>query len=164
LLAQILPAASFPDEISQAQTPLNSQVDEGLIESQPWAISVKALAHYPQILQMMAENPDWTIAVGQAYVTQKAAVERSIQRLRRQAEQAGILQSNPGQVVTVEPNYITFRNTIREFIGVLPRQLSVTDRAYKGRGEWFSRIAVGQQAHQARVVHLGAIDLTTRAN
>src|SRR5215475_7573967 len=101
LLAQILPAASFGDEISQAQSLLNGQVDEGLIESQPWDVSVQSLAHYPQVLQMMAENPDWTAAIGQAYVTQKRDVERSIQRLRRQAEEAGILQSTSEQVVNV---------------------------------------------------------------
>src|SRR5215831_9058777 len=49
LLAQILPAASFADQISQAQRLLNGRVDEALIESQDWDVSVKAIAHYPSI-------------------------------------------------------------------------------------------------------------------
>src|SRR4051794_21649515 len=77
LLAQLLPAASFADQISQAQFMLGGRVDEGLIEAQPWDISVKALAHYPSVLQMMSQNPEWVAAVGQAYVMQRADVERS---------------------------------------------------------------------------------------
>ncbi len=106
LLAQLLPAASFVDQISQAQSMLGGQVNESLIEAQPWDISVKALAHYPGVLQMMSQNPDWVAAVGQAYVMQRADVERSIQRLRFQAERAGILRSNAEQEIIVEPDYI----------------------------------------------------------
>jgi hypothetical protein len=109
LLAQILPAASFGDQIYRASSLLDGHVDEGLIEIQNWDISVKALAHYPNILTFMAQTPDWTAAVGQAYVAQRRAVERSIQRLREQARAAGYLQSTDEQqviaddVIRIEP-------------------------------------------------------------
>jgi Protein of unknown function (DUF3300) len=106
LLAQILPAASFGDQISQAQSLLNGQVDESLIEGQNWDLSVKAIAHYPSILALMVQQPDWTAAVGQAYVSQEPDVERSIQRLRAEAMQAGTLQSTLQQQVIVEPDVI----------------------------------------------------------
>ena len=69
LLAQILPASSFVDQISQAKQLLGGRVDESLIENQDWDVSVKATAHYPDILNMMAENPEWTASLGQAYIT-----------------------------------------------------------------------------------------------
>src|SRR5262249_35857153 len=50
LLAQILPASSFVDQVTEAQQLLGGHVDEGLIENQNWDISVKAIAHYPTIL------------------------------------------------------------------------------------------------------------------
>src|SRR5262245_48003114 len=106
LLAQILPAASFGDQIYRASSMLDGHVDEGLIEIQDWDISVKALAHYPDILTFMAQNPDWTAAVGQAYVTQRRAVEGSIQRLREQARAAGYLQSTDQQQIIAEDNVI----------------------------------------------------------
>jgi hypothetical protein len=118
LLAQILPAASFVDQITQAQRLLNGKVDEGLIESQPWDISVKAIAHYPEILNRMLQNPDWTVAVGQAYVTQPADIESSIQRLRAQAQEAGVLQSTPQQQVIAEPDAIRIEPAQAEFIYV----------------------------------------------
>src|SRR5262249_6552037 len=68
LRAQILPAASFGDQISAAQAFLNGLVDENLIQGQDWDVGVKAIAHYPAILRMLAENPDWTASLGQAYV------------------------------------------------------------------------------------------------
>ena len=53
LLAQLLPASSFYDQISQAAQLLGGVVDENLIQNQNWDISVKAIAHYPEILNMM---------------------------------------------------------------------------------------------------------------
>src|SRR6185369_1178412 len=117
LLAQILPAASFVNDVSDAQQMLNGRVDEGLIEREPWDISVKAIAHYPTVLNYMAENGDWTVALGQAYIMQRADVERSIQRLRAEARQAGILQSNAQQSVIVDqPNVIRIEPAQPQFI------------------------------------------------
>jgi Protein of unknown function (DUF3300) len=110
LLAQILPAASFVDQIDQAQRLLNGRVDENLIEHQNWDVSVQSIAHYPSILSKMAQHADWTAMVGQAYVQQEPDVERSIQRLRAQALKTGALQDTPQQqvdqqqqVITIEP-------------------------------------------------------------
>jgi uncharacterized membrane protein YgcG len=106
ILAQVLPAASFGDQITLAQQLLDGRVDEGLIERQNWDVSVKAIAHYPSVLEKMAQDPDWTAALGRAYVTQERDVETAIQRLRAQARRTGALQSTPQQEVIVEPNVI----------------------------------------------------------
>ena len=102
LLAQIIPAATFGDEINDASRTLNGKVDDNLIDRQNWDVSVKAVAHYPQVLNMMADKPDWTAAVGQAYVNQSSDVMKSIQRLRTTAKNSGALVSTPQQKVEME--------------------------------------------------------------
>ena len=99
LLAQILPAATFIDQLEEAQKTLNGKSDDNLIANQSWDISVKSVAHYPDVLQMMTEKEDWTVALGQAYVNQPADVEKSIQNLRGQAQDAGNLVSSEQMVV-----------------------------------------------------------------
>jgi hypothetical protein len=106
LLAQILPASSFGDQISQAQYLLRGRVDENLIEIQNWDISVKATAHYPEVLKMMAENPEWTASLGQAFITQERAVAHSIQRLRISALNDNVLRNTPQQRVIVQNNIV----------------------------------------------------------
>ncbi len=72
------------------------------IDTQPWDVSVKAIAHYPTVLYMMADNLDWTTALGQAYVNQSGDVMDSVQRLRQEAHDAGNLASTPQQDVEVD--------------------------------------------------------------
>jgi hypothetical protein len=62
------------------------------------------VAHYPQVLQMMVEKQDQTIAIGQAYVTQPQDVAKSIQRLRVEAQDAGNLMTTKQQQVITEAN------------------------------------------------------------
>src|SRR5215831_19503556 len=106
LLAQILPASSFGYQILQAQQLLGGQVNENLIESQNWDVSVKAVAHYPEILAMMAEHPDWTASLGQAFITQEPAVAHSIQRLRIAALNDNVLRTTSQQHVIVQHNVV----------------------------------------------------------
>jgi hypothetical protein len=146
LLAQILPAASFVNDVSDAQRMLNGRVDESLIEREPWDISVKAIAHYPTVLEYMAENTDWTVALGQAYITQRPDVERSIQRLRAEARQAGILQSNAQQLVIVDqPNVIRIEPAEPQFIYIPQYDPSLvwSGYGYPGHNGLFGLITFG---------------------
>ncbi|MGH9730551.1 MAG: DUF3300 domain-containing protein [Candidatus Acidiferrales bacterium] len=93
LLAQVLPAATFVDQIDDADRWVRANGQED-IDDQPWDVSVKAVAHYPEVLEMMDEKLDWTTAVGQAYVNQSTDVMESIQRLRSMAYSQGNLVSN----------------------------------------------------------------------
>lgn len=104
LLAQVLLAATYPEQLEAAY---QLRYSPASIEGQPWDISVKAVARYPDVFQMMASNINWTIAVGQAYVTQPDDVARSIQRLRAQARQLGHLQSTAQHTVAVTDGYIS---------------------------------------------------------
>src|SRR5262245_40373706 len=75
LLAQIFAAAAFPDQIVAA-----AQGSTG-----PFDPSVEALVAYPSVLQMMASDPGWTQALGQAVMQDQGAVMDTVQNLRREA-------------------------------------------------------------------------------
>jgi len=106
LLAQILPASTYPSEVADAGAWLNRGGDVSRIEEQDWAESVRAIAHYPNILQMMAGNMDWTANLGDAFLNQPEEVTNSIQRLRWRARAVGNLVSNAEQSVIIEGDYI----------------------------------------------------------
>jgi Protein of unknown function (DUF3300) len=110
LLAQVIPAATFIDELRDAQRQLGGRSDDNVIANQSWDVSVKSVAHYPQVLQRMVEKEDWTTAIGQAYVNQSTDVGKSIQRLRAEAKAAGNLVTtsqmqviSEGQVIKIVP-------------------------------------------------------------
>ncbi len=95
LLAQVLVAATFPDQIDDAARFVRADLDPNAIDYQPWDVSVKAVAHYPAVIEMMSDKLDWTVALGQAYVNQSTDVMASVQRLRAEAREAGNLVSTP---------------------------------------------------------------------
>ncbi len=105
LLAQVLVAATFPDQIQDAAqwVPARSPYE---IDDQPWDVSVKAVAHYPTVLTMLNDRLDWTSALGQAYVYQSDDVMASVQRLRNMAYSQGNLVTTPQQEVIVDRGYI----------------------------------------------------------
>jgi hypothetical protein len=106
LLAQVLIAATFVDQVDEASRWTRANNKFEAIDYQAWDVSVKAVAHYPPILQMMSDQLDWTTSVGQAYVYQSPEVMMSIQRLRAQAYTQGNLITNGQQEVIVEGNDI----------------------------------------------------------
>jgi hypothetical protein len=111
ILAQVLIAATFPDQIALAAAYVKVNGTVGLDE-QPWEISVRAVAHYAPVLNLMAEGEDWTIALGQAYAEQPNDVMGAVQSLRRMANAQGNLVSSAEQQVIVE----------REVIRIVPAQ------------------------------------------
>jgi hypothetical protein len=61
-----------------------------------------ALFHFPQVLDMMCSELDWTKQLGEAFTANQSAVLDSVQRLRLQAKQAGNLQTTPQQTVVTQ--------------------------------------------------------------
>jgi hypothetical protein len=61
--------------------------------------SYAALVLFPDVLNYMATQMDWTTKVGHAFATDRAAVFASIQRLRKLAQSAGTLKTTPQQSV-----------------------------------------------------------------
>ncbi len=105
LLAEVLVAATFPDQVDEAARYLRAGADPNTIDDQPWDVSVKSVAHYPTVLYMMDNRLDWTTSVGQAYVNQSTDVQASIQRLRTMAHNSGTLGSGPQMEVVPDGPY-----------------------------------------------------------
>jgi hypothetical protein len=107
LLTQILMAATEPLQIVEAKRWADDPAHSGLkgdaltqaLVSQSWDPSVKSLVPFPSVLAMLNSHLDWTQQLGYAFATQQADVLDSVQRLRRQAQAAGHLQSNDQMVV-----------------------------------------------------------------
>jgi len=106
LLAQVLLASTFVDQIDEASRWLRANNDPNEIDNAPWDVSVKAVAHYPSVLYMMSDKIDWTTSLGQAYVNQSTDVMTSIQRLRALARSAGNLETNRQQQIIDQGPYI----------------------------------------------------------
>jgi Protein of unknown function (DUF3300) len=106
LVAQILGAATFPDQVATANNYL--QVNKNLtgqalmhaVDKESWDPSVKALTQFPTVLDNMAKNLAWTSQLGEAYHNQQADVMAAVQHLRQQAQAAGNLKTTSQQTVT----------------------------------------------------------------
>ena len=116
LVAQILAASTFPDEVVEADRWVQANPNlkgEELgkdVDQQPWDPSVKALSAFPSVLGNMDKNLSWTSSLGDAYYNQQQDVMDAVQVMRHKAEAAGNLKSTPqlavkedGPVVDIEP-------------------------------------------------------------
>jgi hypothetical protein len=105
LVAQVLGAATFPDQVTaadgwlQKNKNLTGSTLMQAVDKQPWDPSVKALTQFPSVLDNMTKNLSWTSALGEAYHTQAADVMTAVQALRAMAKAAGNLKS--GSQITV---------------------------------------------------------------
>ncbi len=106
LIALILPASTAPSDVTLAARYLEAHGDPAQLDDQPWDASVKALAHYPDVVKWMDANLEWTQAVGTAFLQQPADVMKSIQQLRARARAAGTLIDTPQQDVVMEDDNI----------------------------------------------------------
>lgn len=113
LLAQILAASTYPTEVADAAAWLNDGGNPSSIDDQNWDESVRAIAHYPDILTMLAENMDWTADLGDAFLNQPEDVTSSIQRLRWKARSVGNLENTDQQTVDIEDG---------DYIQIIPAQ------------------------------------------
>lgn len=101
LLAQVLVAATFPDQVAVAARFVRERGNRD-IDEQNWDLSVKAVAHYPPVLNMLATQDDWATALGQAYAAQSGDLMDAVQRLREMAREQGNLVSTREHTVAVE--------------------------------------------------------------
>lgn len=103
LLALILPASTTPLDIVKAQRFLTKYAANKSLKPDP-SISepVMNLLTYPDVINLMGDDLDWTEALGQAVTAQQADVLEAIQIFRRKAQAAGNLQSDDKQLVVVK--------------------------------------------------------------
>jgi len=107
LLAIVLPASTYPLQIVQAARFLEDLKSDPSLKPDPdWDDSVVALSNYPEIIEMMADDLDWTWRLGEAVVAQQPAVIAAIERFRDRAYAAGNLKSDDHQTVAQEDGVI----------------------------------------------------------
>jgi hypothetical protein len=116
LLAQILTASTYPAQVAVADQWLGQmraqgygspdQIAAGAQEQTSWDPSIKALTAFPDVLDMMNHNLEWTTNLGNAYYNQPQDVMQTVQVLRDRAEQAGNLQTTPQEDVTNDQGYV----------------------------------------------------------
>ena len=116
LLAQVLIAATYPDQVAEADRWMKANPNlkgdalNDALDKMTWDLSVKALAPFPQVLDMMAKESAWTQRLGEAFLAQQADVMDAVQKLRQKAEAAGNLKSTEqmkvvtkGEAIEIEP-------------------------------------------------------------
>jgi len=100
LLAQLLIAATYPDEVveaarwSQMHPELAGEDAMRAADVFDWDPSVKSLLAFPGLLARMDEKIDWTRALGDAFLAQEQDVMDAVQSLRRRARIEGTLASD----------------------------------------------------------------------
>ena len=104
LLALVLPASTNPLQIVQAQRFLDQNT--GGQPPSDWDPAIISLCNYPEVVQMMSDDLEWTQALGDAVAAQQADVMDSVQQVRAQAQAAGNLQTSPQQKVIVEKEIV----------------------------------------------------------
>jgi len=112
LVAQVLAASTYPDEIVEADRWMQSHPnlkDKDLakeVDKQHWDPSVKALTQFPSVLENMDKNLSWTSSLGDAYANQEQDVTDAVQTLRQQARKAGRLNSTEQEKVSTQGNTV----------------------------------------------------------
>lgn len=114
LLAQVLVAVTYPLEVVKAArwTAANAGAEGDAraqaAQAEGWDASVAVLAAgFPSVVERMADEIDWTEALGDAVVAQTEDVMDAVQRQRARAAALGNLESNAAQTVTLEDDAIS---------------------------------------------------------
>jgi Protein of unknown function (DUF3300) len=112
LLAQVLSASTYPDQVRyvdqwrRAQGNAAPEEIAAGADEKNWDPSLKALTAFPQVLEEMARNLQWTSDLGNAYYNQPQDVMGAVQMMRQRAQAAGSLQSTPQEAVSYEQGNI----------------------------------------------------------
>jgi hypothetical protein len=108
LLAQTLAASTYPLEIIQLQQwmdrdkNLKGKALADAVAKQPWDPSVQAMVVFPDVMQRMAGNVQWTTDLGNAFLAQESDVMDAVQRMRAKAQGKGTLKTSAQQKVETQ--------------------------------------------------------------
>ena len=108
LLAQILMASTYPLEVvmaarwSKANPGVKDKALEDAMQKETWDPSVKGLTAVPQVLERLGENINWMHKLGDAFLSDQAGVMKTVQALRKKAQDAGNLKTTKEQKVRTE--------------------------------------------------------------
>ncbi len=108
LLAQTLAASTYPLEVVQLQQWMNNNKNlqgkalADAVAKQPWDPSIQSLVEFPDVVQRMAGNIQWTTDLGNAFLAQQSDVMDAAQRMRAKAQGTGNLKTSAQSVVQTE--------------------------------------------------------------
>ena len=100
VLSQLLIASTNPQEVLDAGNWLlqNTSLKGGALDDAAAAVGftppIRALVQFPETVDMMCLELEWTTELGEAFVADQAGVLGAVQRLRKQAVDVGNLQSS----------------------------------------------------------------------
>ena len=154
LLANVLAASMYPDEIAAAGKYVAGGGDTAKIGEQGWEESVMTVARIPELIKMMSNDLDWTRAVGEAYVVQPQDVMTAIQILRSRAKSNGSLASNEYQTVTTEGSNIIIQPAQSDVVYVPQYSTQVV---YVESGPSGGEVAAGMAMMFGTAIMMGAI-------
>jgi len=107
LLAVILPAAAYPQQIIDAGRFLEDLKSNSALKPNPdWDDSVVALLNYPEVIELMNDDIDWTWRLGEAVIAQQQDLLSAIESFRDRAYNAGNLKSDEYQNVARNDGHI----------------------------------------------------------
>ncbi|MGB5448517.1 MAG: DUF3300 domain-containing protein [Woeseiaceae bacterium] len=119
LLAIVLPAAAYPLQIVDAARFLEALENDSSLEPDPdWDDSVVALLNYPEVVELLNDDIDWTWRLGEAVVSQQSDVVGAIETFRDRAYTAGNLKSDSYQNVTRDEGTIEITPVAEDVIYV----------------------------------------------
>ena len=100
LLAIVLPASTNPLQVIEAGRFLEElENDPSLEPNSEWDDSIVAMLNYPEVVELMNEDIDWTWRLGEAVVAQQEDVVAAVESFRDRAYAAGNLHSDDYQNV-----------------------------------------------------------------
>jgi hypothetical protein len=108
VLSQVLIASTNPQEVLDAGNWLlaNQGLSGKALDDAAAQIGftppIRALIQFPETVDMMCMELDWTTELGQAFVADQQGVLDAVQRLRKQARDVGNLQSSPQMQVETQ--------------------------------------------------------------
>src|SRR5579863_8874150 len=124
LVAQILAAATYPDQIVQAESWMQQHKDlqgqqlAAQVDTQSWDPSVKALVQFPSVLANMNQNLAWTSELGDSHVNQQQELAQAIQVMRQRAQQAGNLSTTAQEKVATKDKAIVIEPAVTDEVYV----------------------------------------------
>ena len=108
LLSQTLVASTYPLEIIQLQQwmeknkNLKGKALSDAVEKQTWDPSIQAMSAFPDVVQRLSDNIQWTTDLGNAFLAQESDVMDAVQAMRAKAQSKGTLKTTAQQTVQTQ--------------------------------------------------------------
>lgn len=121
LLAIVLPAAAYPLQIVEAARFLKAlESDPTLKPNDDWDDSIVALLNYPEVIELLNDDLDWTLRLGEAVVVQQSDVVKAVEGFRDRAYAAGNLKSDEYQTVSRDDDDVIYISPVEEDVIYVP--------------------------------------------